>query len=178
MSLFSIWKLQLISNVRFSNFICCNFLFKKTRKQFPTLMLTFMFLYLNLGILIVKLIRDNIKFWLILRTSTFLLTIMLLLWLFSIRSSTLVYLKKITYIQCQLCVITTMIYYRSNSNKIFPTTMLEYLVIRNSYVTTVYMETISNIKYQLDHFHLEECFIQQKQETDCQYLCYHFCSST
>ena len=44
-------------------------------------------------------------------------------------------------------------------------------------VTAVYMEDIANIKFKIKHFHLEECFILQKQENNGQNLCYHLCLS-
>ena len=52
-----------------------------------------------------------------------------------------------------------MIYYRINAKKQFPTNMLEYLVIHNSYVTSAMMEPIGDIKYHLHHLHLEQYFI-------------------
>ena len=49
-----------------------------------------------------------------------------------------------------------MIYYRRNANKKLPKRMLEYLLIHNNYVTSVWMEAISNTKYQLQQFHTEK----------------------
>ena len=95
---------------------------------------------------------------------------MLALWLFIIRSLTLVHLKVIDNIECWICISTTMLYYEINNKKSFLTTMLEYLVIHNSSVTDIYIEDISDMKFQLHQFHLDQYFIQQKQENDCRHL--------
>ena len=54
---------------------------------------------------------------------------------------------------------------------IFLATILEYLVTYNSSVTAVKIEVISDIKYQLQFLHLEEFFIQERQENNSQHLC-------
>ena len=77
------------------------------------------------------------------------------LWLFIIRSSSMVNLEVMTNIQCYIFVRTTVLYHIINPKKIFPATMLEYMIIQNSSVTVIYMEAISNIKCQLHHLHLE-----------------------
>ena len=46
-----------------------------------------------------------------------------------------------------------------------PTNMLVSLVIHNSSVITVYMESIADMKCQIHQFNLESCFMNQKQET-------------
>ena len=55
------------------------------------------------------------------------------------------------------------IQYKSNPNKILPTTMLTYLVDHSSSVTYIHMETISDVKCKLRYLHLEEYFIKQKK---------------
>ena len=57
-----------------------------------------------------------------------------------------------------------MIYYRRYAKKMLPTNMLKSLVVHNNYVTDVYIEPILVMKYQLDQFHMQQSFIQQKQE--------------
>ena len=49
--------------------------------------------------------------------------------------------------------------------------MLLSLVNNNSSITSVQIGVISDIKFQLDHLHLEHCFIKQKQETYFQHWC-------
>ena len=71
-----------------------------------------------------------------------------------------------------------MLYYRRNTEKIFPTTMLASLVNNNSSITDIYIEVIVDIQCQLHHLNLEECFMQQKQENNLWHLCYHLCSYT
>ena len=44
----------------------------------------------------------------------------------------------------------------SNRQGTFPTHLLEYLVIHNSFVSDVYMEDIAKIKFQFHHLHLEQ----------------------
>ena len=44
---------------------------------------------------------------------------------------------------------------------ILPTTMLEYFVVHNIFFSDVYMEDTSKMKYQLNHTHLDQYFIQQ-----------------
>ena len=58
------------------------------------------------------------------------------------------------------------------------TNMLAYLVIHSNSVTFVTMEVIDYMKCQIHHLHFEQCNIKQKQENNCQYLCYHLCAST
>ena len=94
------------------------------------------------------------------------LTFMLSLWLFVTRSSNIFYLKVISHIPCYLLIITTIIYNRRNSKKIFPTNILACLVNNSSYVTSVYIGVISDIKCHFHHLHLEQLFIQQKQENN------------
>ena len=65
-----------------------------------------------------------------------------------------------------------------NSNKTFPTIIFAYLVIHNNYVTTMYMEAISNIKLHIQQFYLEQYFIQKEEENHFQYLCKQLCAST
>ena len=52
---------------------------------------------------------------------------------------------------------------RENAKKILPTTMLVFLVTCKCSITAVYFEVVDGIKYKLQHLHLEEYFIQQKQ---------------
>ena len=40
-----------------------------------------------------------------------------------------------------------------------PITMLAYLVVRNIFVSDVYLDDIANMKFQLHHSHLEQNFI-------------------
>ena len=42
--------------------------------------------------------------------------------------------------------------------------MVTHLIINNNYVTSVFMEAISDMKCQFHRFHLEKCIIQQKQK--------------
>ena len=49
--------------------------------------------------------------------------------------------------------------------------MFTYLVNHNSYITSVYMEVIFDIKYKIHHLNLEGCFVQQEKENNFQYLC-------
>ena len=62
------------------------------------------------------------------------------------------------------------IHNKINSENKLPTAMLEYLVIHNDYVSAVYRESIADLKYQLQQFNLEKCFIQKILEISCQYL--------
>ena len=41
--------------------------------------------------------------------------------------------------------------------------MFTYLVVINCFVTDLYTDNIANMKHQLHHIHLEQCFIQQNQ---------------
>ena len=56
--------------------------------------------------------------------------------------------------------------------------MLASLEILNSFASGIYMDDVSDIICQLQHLYLEQYFIQQKHELNCQYLCYHYCVST
>ena len=44
-------------------------------------------------------------------------------------------------------------------------TTLTYLIFHNKLVTSLLMEDISDVKYQLHNLHFEEYFIQQKKGT-------------
>ena len=61
---------------------------------------------------------------------------------------------------------------------ILPTTMLLSLLIINSFVSTEYMEFISDMKCQIHCIHLEQYYIQQKYDQKFQYLCQHYCVNT
>ena len=52
-------------------------------------------------------------------------------------------------------------------------TTLESLIFQNKFVTTVLMEDISDLKFQLHRFNFEEYFIQQKEGNNFQHLCYY-----
>ena len=54
---------------------------------------------------------------------------------------------------------------------ILPKNMLVSLVIQKSFVSDVYMDDISGIKYQPYHLHLEQYFIQQRHDQNFQHLC-------
>ena len=104
-------------------------------------------------------------------------TSMLALQLFIICSSTPVYLKVTSGIQCQLLKRTTRLYYRRKSKQIIPTSLLK-----------------NGSSQQLCHFCLDwtyryyqisastftfgRIFYTKKQERNCQHICYHFCSYT
>ena len=57
-----------------------------------------------------------------------------------------------------------MLYYRRNSKKIYPTNILSSLVTHNNFATAVYIEPITNTKYHICQFYMEQCFIRQLQE--------------
>ena len=44
---------------------------------------------------------------------------------------------------------------------ILPTTMLEHFLIINNFVSGVYMYDISDIKYHLQHIHLDKCLFKK-----------------
>ena len=56
--------------------------------------------------------------------------------------------------------------------------MVSYLGIQNNYVYGLFMEYISNMKFQLHHLYLVKCFVPQKVDLNCQYLCSLYCVST
>ena len=61
--------------------------------------------------------------------------------------------------------------YTRDCKKIFPTTMLGYLVNKNSYATAVDMEDIFSIKCNICILHLEEYLIQDIYDDNCQNVC-------
>ena len=63
------------------------------------------------------------------------------------------------------------IYNGSNLNKLLSKTMLSFLENKNSSIMDVYMYATSEIKSQLHHLHLKNCFMQQKQEQNFRNLC-------
>ena len=63
---------------------------------------------------------------------------MLKFWLFIICSLIMVYLKVIDDIQCYIFLQRTSFLYTINTNKIFPTTVLAFLVTSNSSLFTFY----------------------------------------
>ena len=79
---------------------------------------------------------------------------MLALWLFIIRTSTHVYLEVISNNKCLIFTMKEILRYRINDNKSFSKTRFAYLVIINSFATDIYMEDISDMKFQLHHIHL------------------------
>ena len=52
--------------------------------------------------------------------------------------------------------------------------MLVSLMIHNKFVSDVCMGDIDEIKYHLQHLHLEQYFIQQKYDQNCRHLCYQY----
>ena len=51
------------------------------------------------------------------------------------------------------------------------TTMLEYLVIQNSFISCAFVYDIANMKCELNFLNLENTFIQQKHYLNCRHLC-------
>ena len=58
----------------------------------------------------------------------------------------------------------------SNSEVIMPTTVLVSLEIHNGFFSDVYMEDIADIKCQIRHLHLEQYYIEQKNDQNFQLL--------
>ena len=52
------------------------------------------------------------------------------------------------------------------------------LALHISSVSNLYTDYISDMICQLHHLHLEQDYIQQKHDQNCQHLCYHYCVST
>ena len=67
----------------------------------------------------------------------------------------MVSMEVIEYIKLSLCITKTVFQSTRTTKTIFKTTMLEYLVTYNSSVTAVYIEVISEIKFQIHPIYLE-----------------------
>ena len=60
---------------------------------------------------------------------------------------------------------------KSKFQGILPTNMLASLDIHNIFVSDVYMEDIADTKCQLHTIHLEQYYIQQKNDQNFRHLC-------
>ena len=62
---------------------------------------------------------------------------------------------------------------KKKCQRMMPTTLLEYLIILKSFVSYVYIEDKSYMKYQLHYLHLDQYVIQRKHDQNIRHLCNH-----
>ena len=84
---------------------------------------------------------------------------------------TIMFLEVIENIQCSIFIMRTVFQYTSDRKNIFPTPLLAYMVTYTIAIATMNIEVVSDIKYHIHILHLEESFIRQRQQHNCNYLC-------